>query len=39
MNTHRVLIESDWNLKLYMGDLKEAITLVLIESDWNLKLF
>ena len=38
LQQHRVLIESDWNLK---GD-KEAVltnpTLVLIGSDWNLKM-
>ena len=37
MDTSRVLIESDWNLKImdvlfaYLG------VVVLIESDWNLK--
>ena len=32
-----VLIESDWNLKLFPAHVKSFLPLVLIESDWNLK--
>ena len=32
-----VLIESDWNLKLYSSDSCRYLRRVLIESDWNLK--
>ena len=35
-----VLIESDWNLKLYISKFRLfQVQQVLIESDWNLKLF
>ena len=35
---NRVLIESDWNLKVpEMDERTERGALVLIESDWNLK--
>ena len=33
-----VLIESDWNLKSIVTDLRQEVHTVLIESDWNLKL-
>ena len=33
----RVLIESDWNLKVFPGVLAFLPAVVLIESDWNLK--
>ena len=33
----KVLIESDWNLKLRLAPLRLAKLRVLIESDWNLK--
>ena len=32
-----VLIESDWNLKLYQYRDQIEVVEVLIESDWNLK--
>ena len=35
--TMSVLIESDWNLKRIVADLRQKIHTVLIESDWNLK--
>ena len=33
----RVLIESDWNLKVFNTRDQRPVYLVLIESDWNLK--
>ena len=33
----RVLIESDWNLKIFGISNTAAAMIVLIESDWNLK--
>ena len=33
-----VLIESDWNLKLYFKSSINGTGIVLIESDWNLKI-
>ena len=37
-NTRKaVLIESDWNLKLYQYRDQIEVVEVLIESDWNLK--
>ena len=32
-----VLIESDWNLKVFAEILNADMAFVLIESDWNLK--
>ena len=32
-----VLIESDWNLKLFLPVPWQCLSEVLIESDWNLK--
>ena len=37
LEKHRVLIESDWNLKDPRGACAVSAELVLIESDWNLK--
>ena len=37
MNSSRVLIESDWNLKYNDADVRSVHMDVLIESDWNLK--
>ena len=35
----RVLIESDWNLKLKRANFIWMFFVVLIESDWNLKMY
>ena len=39
-NVNGVLIESDWNLKLFsLYEIGWPVISVLIESDWNLKIF
>ena len=35
----QVLIESDWNLKLFEVTIPSDVICVLIESDWNLKYY
>ena len=37
--TRKVLIESDWNLKIRVDRITQSRLEVLIESDWNLKAF
>ena len=38
-NVNGVLIESDWNLKLFsLYEIGWPVISVLIESDWNLKM-
>ena len=39
LNTHSVLIESDWNLNVNRFLFNQVTHEVLIESDWNLNLY